>query len=512
VERSGSVNRAEQIRRLKALEGRPAADSRPWYRIVNSGDDGPARVDVFDEIGGSWFSDGVTASGFTAALAAIPSSRAMEVHINSPGGDVFDGIAIYNAIAQRPGPVTTVVDGLAASAASFIAQAGKTRVVSPGSMMMIHDASGLCIGNAAEMRELADLLDQVSGNLADIYAAHAGKTATAWRDAMRAETWYKAQAALDAGLADQLAERPAPADATARFDLSVFAKAPAWLRNADAPEPYEGDSPCPTCKGKKTIRQGNMTCPDCKGTGKAPAEGDAEDRAPSRPRSAGGGPDDPPCKTCDGKKRLPHPGTGKNGITCPGCGGSGTYAPDEGDPDDPGDDDPDGYPGDSPGPAAGRRGGRVLGAESMPLEDKALPVHHTGTVDEKWDGPAAVRAMPADDTVLKYCHAWESDEAAAVPHREGDHDADDQKQNYKFPHHKADGGPANVNACNNGLARLSGADIPDGDRAGVEAHLRAHLKDAGHGDGKDAHARDDSGAGALEQIRAALPALRGDRA
>lgn len=500
------MNRAEQIRRLKALAGRPAADSRPWYRIVNLDDDGPARVDVFDEIGGSWFSDGVTASGFTAAIAAIPSAKALEVHINSPGGDVFDGIAIYNAIAQRPGPVTTVVDGLAASAASFIAQAGKKRVVSPGSMMMIHDASGLCIGNAAEMRELADLLDQVSGNLADIYAAHAGKTSAAWRDAMQAETWYKAQDAVDAGLADQLAERPAPADATARFDLSVFARVPAWVRDADAPEPYEGDDKCPTCKGKKTIRQGNMTCPDCKGSGKAP-EGDAEDRAPSRPRSAGGGPDDPPCKTCDGKGRLPHPSTGKNGVKCPSCKGTGTYAPD-GDDDDPDEDepgsDPDGYPGEGPGPAARSRR-PVLGMESMPLDDKALPVHHTGTVDEKWDGPAAVKAMPADDTVLKFCHAWESDEAAAVPHREGDHDADDLKGNYKFPHHKTDGGPANVNACNNGLARLSGADIPDGDRAGVEAHLRAHLKDAGHGDGEDAHARahDDSG-GSLGQIRSAL--------
>jgi len=185
------MNRAEQIRRLKALAGRPAAQGRPWYRIANLDDDSsPARVDVYDEIGGSWFSDGVTAGDFVAQLAAIPSSRELHVHINSPGGDVFDGIAIYNAIAQRQGPVTTVVDGLAASAASFIAQAGKNRVVSPGSMMMIHDASGICIGNAADMREVAELLDQVSGNLADIYAAHTGKPAPGWRDAMQAETWY----------------------------------------------------------------------------------------------------------------------------------------------------------------------------------------------------------------------------------------------------------------------------------------------------------------------------------
>jgi ATP-dependent Clp endopeptidase proteolytic subunit ClpP len=487
------MNRAEQIRRLKALAGRPAAEVRPWYRIVNSGDDGPARVDVFDEIGGSWFSDGVTATGFTAALAAIPSAKALEVHINSPGGDVFDGIAIYNAIAQRPGPVTTVVDGLAASAASFIAQAGKKRVVSPGSMMMIHDASGLCIGNAADMRELADLLDQVSGNLADIYAAHAGKTASAWRDAMKTESWYNAAQAVDAGLADQLAERPAPADATARFDLSLFAKAPAWLRAADGADEEDGRD-CPTCEGTGKVRGGHVKCPDCQGTGKAPAEG-AEDHAGFRPGAAAPGDETPVCRTCEGRGTVKHPSTGQNTMQCPGCKGTGLY-------------DPDAEAGDAEDRApklARDRGGRVLGLESMPLSAKALPVHHTATEDTPWDGPAAVKAMPADDTVLEYCNAWQSDEAAATPHKEGDHDADDVKGNYKFPHHERKSGPANVNACNNGLGRLAGADIPDADRAGVEAHLRAHLKDAGHGDDADDSARSDiSAAHALERYRAAL--------
>jgi ATP-dependent Clp endopeptidase proteolytic subunit ClpP len=233
------MNRVEMVRRLKAVAGRPEAAGRPWYRITAEAE-GPARVDVYDEIGGSWFSDGVSASDFVASLAAIPSARGLEVHINSPGGDVFDGIAIYNAIAQFPGRTKTVVDGLAASAASFIAQAGQEREVSPGSMVMIHDASGLCIGNAADMRILAGLLDQVSGNLADIYAAHAGKTSAEWRDAMQAETWYKAADAVSAGLADRLAERPAPEGAAAGFDLSVFAKAPVWLTAAAAHDPFTG--------------------------------------------------------------------------------------------------------------------------------------------------------------------------------------------------------------------------------------------------------------------------------
>lgn len=404
------MNRAGQIRRLKALAGSPAGQARDWYRIVSLDDDGPARIDVFDEIGGGgWFSDGVTAAGFVEQLAAIPAARALEIHINSPGGDVFDGLAIYNSIAARPGPVTTVVDGLAASAASFIAQAGKTRLASPGSMLMIHDASGLCIGNAADMRELAGLLDQVSGNLADIYAAHAGGTAAAWREAMVAETWYKAADAVEAGLADRLAERPAPAGATARFDLGVFARVPPWARAQAAA-----------------------------------------------------------CKTCGGSGRLKHPGTGKNGQQCPGCKGSGTW-----DPDQEGADPEPGEPAGEPE----ARARRVLGAESMPLADKALPVHHTATVDKPWDGPAAVAAMPADDAVLRYCHAWEDEAAASVPHREGDDDADDRKGNYKFPHHEDEAGPAFLAACRNGLARLSAASIPDADRDGVKAHLQAHLDD-----------------------------------
>jgi ATP-dependent Clp endopeptidase proteolytic subunit ClpP len=209
---------------------------RDWYRIANLADT-PSRVDIYDEIGGgSFFEPGISASTFVADIAAVKGD--LEVHINSPGGNVFEALAIYNALAQRPGNVTTVIDGLAASAASFIAQAGRSRIVAPGAMVMIHDAQGLSIGNAADMRETADLLDKASDNLAGIYEAHTGRPADTWRTAMQAETWYTAQEAVEAGLADRLAERPASEDAlavAAEFDLSVFAKAPDWVavRNAD---------------------------------------------------------------------------------------------------------------------------------------------------------------------------------------------------------------------------------------------------------------------------------------
>jgi ATP-dependent Clp endopeptidase proteolytic subunit ClpP len=214
---------------------------RDWYRITNLAET-PSRVDIYDEIGGgSFFEPGISASTFVADIAAVKGD--LEVHINSPGGNVFEALAIYNALAQRPAWVTTVVDGLAASAASFIAQAGRLRIVAPGAMVMIHDAQGLSIGNAADMRETADLLDKASDNLAGIYATHTGRPADDWRAAMQAETWYTAQEAVEAGLADRLAERPASDDAlavAAEFDLSIFAKAPDWAGVQNA-EKYSAD-------------------------------------------------------------------------------------------------------------------------------------------------------------------------------------------------------------------------------------------------------------------------------
>ncbi|KUN03152.1 hypothetical protein AQI95_24655 [Streptomyces yokosukanensis] len=373
-----------RARRLTNLVQQPPAAG--WYRVIRNTAGGPTRVDIYDEIGGSWFSEGVTAVDFVNELSQITGD--LEVHINSPGGDVFDGIAIYNSLAQRPGNVTTVVDGLAASAASFIAQAGTTRVVAPGAMVMIHDASGACFGNAGDMRDLADLLDKVSDNLASIYADRAGGDAENWRTAMRHETWYTADEAVAAGLAHRVAERPEQnaLAAVAQFDLSVFAHVPDRLQNSAAP----------AAAPKATAAQ--------------PAEPKAEQPAP------------------------------------------------------------------------------VHGVESMPLTNKALPVHHTATVDEPWDGPAAVAAMPNDASVLQYCHAWmdsSADDGTTADDPDGD--ADDKKSSYKFPHHKSKGGPANLAACRNGLARLEGSSIPAGDKAGVKAHLQAHLDDANKGgdDGKD---------------------------
>jgi ATP-dependent protease ClpP protease subunit len=223
---------------LKALENwqQPVDEARErrWYKIGNQAAGAPTQVNIFDEI--SWW--GISAQEFVDELAGITGD--IEVHINSPGGDAFDGITIYNALAARPG-VTTVVDGIAASAASVIAMAGSTRSMSPGSMMMIHDALALCVGNAADMRETAGLLDKVSDSIAGVYAKHAGKTTAEWRQAMVAEGWYTAQEAVDAGLAHKLtaqaSDAPEPEPSGSPWDRSVFVN---WHgprpQNADADE------------------------------------------------------------------------------------------------------------------------------------------------------------------------------------------------------------------------------------------------------------------------------------
>lgn len=167
-------------------------------RVENAAD--RAEVYVYDVIG-DW---GVSAGDIVAELRAI-GDLPIDLHINSEGGSVFDGLAIYNALRNHSKPVTAYVDALAASAASFIAMAANHIVIAKNASMMIHDAIGFAFGNAADMRALADLLDESSETIAEIYDDHAGGGVSHWRDLMRAETWFRGQAAIDAGLADELA-------------------------------------------------------------------------------------------------------------------------------------------------------------------------------------------------------------------------------------------------------------------------------------------------------------------
>lgn len=156
-------------------------------------------VYLHDEIG-AW---GITAQDFSRDLRAITASR-IKVHINSPGGSVFEGLAIYNALKSTRATIETYADALAASIASVIFQAGEKRVMAPHSRLMIHEASSGAEGNADEIRKLVERLDDASVNIATLYASRAGKTAEEWRDLMRAETWFTEEQAVEAGLADSI--------------------------------------------------------------------------------------------------------------------------------------------------------------------------------------------------------------------------------------------------------------------------------------------------------------------
>ena len=190
-------------------------------RIRNDGE--VTRIEVFDDIGeGGWFSEGLTAKDFTAQLGRVKG--AIDVHINSAGGDVFDGIAIGNAIRDHKGRTRGVVDGIAASIASVIFQACQDREVQDGAMVMIHDAFGTCVGDAAEMAKMAETLDGVSDNIAGIYARRTGKDAAFWRAEMKQERWYTADQAVAAGLADRKSGDGAVLPAG--LDLAAFSSVP----------------------------------------------------------------------------------------------------------------------------------------------------------------------------------------------------------------------------------------------------------------------------------------------
>ncbi len=190
--------------------------------------DAPAELLVYGRIGGGgWFDDGISASDVAAVLRDAGPGP-INVRLNSPGGDVFDGVAIHSLLARHPGTVTVYVDGLAASAASFIMLAGDRIVSARNAFVMIHGAMTGTYGNAGTHRDAADLLEKVSDNIADMYAERAGEDPAHWRALMDQNredgTWYTGQEALDAGLVDELTAVPDDFDE----DTAVAGRLLAW--------------------------------------------------------------------------------------------------------------------------------------------------------------------------------------------------------------------------------------------------------------------------------------------
>lgn len=182
---------------------------------------------LYGFVGDSFWGDGFTAREVLDALAEIGRETDVVVRLNSGGGYVDDGVAIYNALLAHKGKVTVMVDALAASSASVIAMAGDERIMRKGAMMMIHDPSSVVWGTAEDMAKAVNMLEKHAENLAGIYADVTGEDAADIRSDMKEELWLTAEEAVERGFAT--AANDNKARATAAFDYRIYARAPERL-------------------------------------------------------------------------------------------------------------------------------------------------------------------------------------------------------------------------------------------------------------------------------------------
>lgn len=268
-------------RRAKALRERTTphleAPAKPWYEFRNADVSAPGGVDLFIYDAISWL--GITAADLVRDLMMLDTNL-INVRINSPGGEVWDGIAIKNALQQHKATVNVTIDGVAASIASVIALAGETITMMPGARMMIHNATGFCEGTAEDMRETAELLEMINGDIAELYAARSGKQDAAFfaeamnAGAMNLGTWYTAAECVELGLADKIGGAPeAKAQANGgvvggmvtttlayrdvpealKASLATTGSSVVYIEDAKAPGRtewnliHDDDNPCPVC-------------------------------------------------------------------------------------------------------------------------------------------------------------------------------------------------------------------------------------------------------------------------
>ncbi|MCJ0806657.1 ClpP-like prohead protease/major capsid protein fusion protein [Vibrio vulnificus] len=228
-----------------------AAISKPisenWYQIVASSDNN-VEIYIYDEIGG-W---GITAQQFARDLKSRGDVRNIVLRIHSPGGDVFEGMAIYNLLSQHPAYITVYIDGLAASMASVIAMVGDLVIIPTNAGIMVHKPWGIQGGDADDMRRYADLLDKVEDSLVSAYTKKTGKTADEIKTLLDAETWMFGQEAVDMGFADTVAEPLQAAACLNSKRLQEFHNMPDTLKtflaprgNANTPTPTTPPTPAP---------------------------------------------------------------------------------------------------------------------------------------------------------------------------------------------------------------------------------------------------------------------------
>lgn len=187
--------------------------------------DDPNTITIYDVIGQDfWTGGGFTAKRMSAALRSI-GAKDVTVKINSPGGDVFEGFAIYNQLREHPAKVTVDVMGIAASAASVIAMAGDDVRMGLGTFIMVHNAWGVVVGNRHDLADVAAILQQIDDGMADIYEARTGLARKDIAKLMDGESYLAAKDAVDNGFADSVSTKKADTDrAQATLPADIIAK------------------------------------------------------------------------------------------------------------------------------------------------------------------------------------------------------------------------------------------------------------------------------------------------
>jgi ATP-dependent protease ClpP protease subunit len=222
-------------------------NGRQWYQFKNQASES-AELWIYEEIGENFWGEGVAAKTFVPELNALKVSQ-IDLHINSYGGNVFDGVAIHNALVRHPANVTSYIDGIAASIASIVALAGNDIVMPSNAMLMIHNPAGFAFGDETAMRQMAEALASIKDSMLNVYEEHSSKSRKDLSAAMDSETWLTAQDAIDYGFVTEEAEpldiaacyRPLPEDLKGRIHVpAAYAQAPRLKPTSPVAETPDG--------------------------------------------------------------------------------------------------------------------------------------------------------------------------------------------------------------------------------------------------------------------------------
>lgn len=213
----------------------PSAFDRWNAGVQAAADDSDRTISVYDVIGYDWWTgEGVTAKRIAGALRAMGKGP-VTVNVNSPGGDMFEGLAIYNLLREHEGEVTVKILGLAASAASIIAMAGDTVQVARAGFFMIHNCWVMAQGNRHDLREFAEMMEPFDAAMADIYVARTGLDTAEVTRQMDGETWINGSSAIDQGYADELLPSDQVGQADSKTSASAVRRMEAAMRAAGLP-------------------------------------------------------------------------------------------------------------------------------------------------------------------------------------------------------------------------------------------------------------------------------------